>query len=506
MNIFDSLERAQIRFPDKDAVMFKGQRTTYGELYEQACRLSAALSKRFGLLRADRVAIFLPNIPEFIVSYYAIEKLGAVAVSLNVMLKRNEVEFILRDCGARVLIAMPQFLEEVPENISSLEAIVTVGATDRPGCWQFAELASERPASAAPGARVESEDGAAILYTSGTTGQPKGVLLTHGNLVSNSQATHHHTRMTAEDRLLCFLPLFHCFGQNFIMNTAVQAGATLLLHERFVPDEILKSAIDNKATMFFGVPAVYIRLLAQPDIEKNLESIRYYFSAAAPITVKTVRSWQERFGQIIYEGYGLTETSPFATYNHDSEYREGSVGTAIQYVTLKIINERGETLPPGELGEIAIKGPNVMKGYFNRPEENARVIHDGWFLSGDIGRMEGDGHLYLVDRAKDMINVSGFKVWPREVEEVLSQHPDLTESAVIGVPHPVSGEAVKAFVVPKKGAQLTEKDVIDFCRDRIAVYKAPRYVEFIDALPRNPSGKVLKRELRLREPERKKVA
>ena len=247
MNIFDSLERAQIRFPDKDAVIFKGQSTTYGELYEQACRLSAALSKRFGLLRGDRVAIFLPNIPEFIVSYYAIEKLGAVAVSLNVMLKRNEVEFILRDCGARVLIAMPQFIEEVPENISSLEAIVTVGATDRPGCWQFSELASERPASAAPGARVESEDGAAILYTSGTTGQPKGVLLTHGNLVSNAQATHHHTRMTPEDRLLCFLPLFHCFGQNFIMNTAVQAGATLLLHERFVPDEILKSAMDEQS-------------------------------------------------------------------------------------------------------------------------------------------------------------------------------------------------------------------------------------------------------------------
>jgi long-chain acyl-CoA synthetase len=312
--------------------------------------------------------------------------------------------------------------------------------------------------------------------------------------------------MTEEDRLVCYLPLFHCFGQNFIMNTSVQVGATLLLHERYVPDEVLESAAVNRATMFFGVPAVYIRLLAQPEIEKKLESIRYYFSAAAPMTAQTVRKWRERFGQIIYEGYGLTETSPFASYNHDSEYREGSVGKPIQYVTIKVVNEKGETVAPGELGEIAIKGANVMKGYFNRPRETAQVIRDGWFLTGDIGRMDADGYLYLVDRAKDIINVSGFKVWPREVEAALSKHLDLAEAAVIGVPDPVSGEAVKAFVVLKKDVQLFEKDVIEYCRDCIAVYKAPRYVEFIEALPRNPSGKVLKRELRQRQQENKKVA
>jgi long-chain acyl-CoA synthetase len=506
MNIFDSLERAQIRFPNKEALIFKGQCITYRELYEQACGLSAALSRRFGARRGDRVAIFLPNIPEFIQSYYAVEKLGAIAVSLNVMLKRDEVEFILRDCGARVLVTVPQFLDQVPETIPTLEGIVAVGETNRPGCMTLSDLVLERPASAAPGVRVESEDGAALLYTSGTTGEPKGVLLTHGNLVFNSKATHHHTKMTEDDRLLCYLPLFHCFGQNFILNTSVHAGATLLLHERFVPDEILHSAMVNKASMFFGVPAVYVRLLSQPGIEKNLESIRYYFSAAAPMTVQTVKSWQARFGQIIYEGYGLTETSPFASYNHDSEYREGSVGTPIQYVKIKVVNERGERVASGELGEIAVKGANVMKGYFNRPKETAQVICDGWFLTGDIGRMDDQGYIYLVDRAKDMINVSGFKVWPREVEEVLSKHLAIAEAAVIGVADPVSGEAVKAFVVLKKDAQLFEKDVIDFCRDRMAVYKTPRYVGFIDALPRNPAGKVLKRELRLRPPESKKVA
>jgi long-chain acyl-CoA synthetase len=219
-----------------------------------------------------------------------------------------------------------------------------------------------------------------------------------------------------------------------------------------------------------------------------------------------VRRWHERFGQIIYEGYGLTETSPFATYNHDSQYREESVGTPVDQVQIKIVNEKYQALPAGELGEIAIKGPNIMNGYFNRPEETARAIRDGWFLTGDIGRLDEAGYLYLVDRVKDMVNVSGFKVWPREVEEVLSRHAELSEAAVIGVPDPVSGEAVKAFVVMKEGARLTEKDLIEFCRSRMAVYKAPRYIEFIDALPRNPTGKVLKRELRLRESERKRVA
>ncbi|MGH7926293.1 MAG: long-chain-fatty-acid--CoA ligase [Candidatus Binatia bacterium] len=506
MNIFDSLERAQNRFPDKEALVFRGQSTTYGELCEQACCLSAALEKHFGLQQGDRVAIFLPNIPEFIVSYYAIERLGAIAVSLNVMLKRDEVEFILRDCGATLLVTTPQLLEQVSDSIPTLRGIVVVGEANGRSCLTFSDLVTEHPASQSLYARVESEDGAAILYTSGTTGKPKGVLLTHGNLSFNSEAVNRYTQMTADDRLLCFLPLFHCFGQNFIMNGAVNRGAALILHERFVPDEILQSALLNRASVFLGVPAVFMRFLAQTDCEKYFAAIRYYFTAAAPMPAEVARRWRERFGKTIYEGYGLTETSPFASHNHEFDYREESVGTALEGVKIKVVNEKGETLPAGELGEIAIKGPNVMKGYFNRPEETAEVIRDGWFLSGDIGKMDKDGYVFLVDRAKDMVNISGFKVWPREVEEVLSRHDGILEVAIIGIPDPLSGEAVKAFVVLKKGAQLTEKEVIDFCRDRIAVYKAPRYVEFIDALPRNPSGKVLKRELRLREQGTKRVA
>ncbi len=222
--------------------------------------------------------------------------------------------------------------------------------------------------------------------------------------------------------------------------------------------------------------------------------------------LETARRWRSRFGHIIYEGYGLTETSPFATYNHDSQYREESVGTPVDGVEIKIIGNSGETAAAGELGEIAIKGPNFMKGYFNRPVETAEVLRDGWFLTGDIGRLDEDGYLSVVDRVKDMVNVSGFKVWPREVEDVLSKHKDVAEAAVIGVPDPISGEAVKAFVVTREGARLRDAEVIEFCRGHMAVYKAPRYVEFIDALPRNPTGKVLKRELRIRAFERKQVA
>jgi long-chain acyl-CoA synthetase len=505
MNIFDSLERAKSQFPDNEALIFKGKPTTYRELYEQACRLSAVLSTRWKLRPESRVAIFLPNIPEFVLCYYAIQRIGAIAVSLNVMLKRDEVEFILRDSAAQLLITAPQLLEQVPEGIATLDGIVSVGPVSRPDCCQLSELLMERPAAEVSKISRESDDGGAILYTSGTTGQPKGVLLTHGNLNFNAAATNHHTRMNADDRLVCFLPLFHCFGQNFIMNAAVNAAATLILHERFVPDEILESAMANRASIFLGVPAVYLRLLSQPGIERYLQTIRYYFSAAAPLPVEVVRRWRSRFGQIIYEGYGLTETSPFATYNHDSDYREGSVGTAIRDVEIKIVDENGAQLPPGAIGEIAIRGPNVMKGYFNRPEETAQVIRDRWFLSGDIGKMDEDGFLYLVDRAKDMVNVSGFKVWPREIEEVLSKHDGLAEAAVIGIPDPVSGEAVKAFAVRKPAARITEQDVIDYCRNRMAVYKAPRCVEFIDALPRNPSGKVLKRELRLRNAEKERI-
>ena len=500
MNIFDSLERSRTDFPDKEAVIFDGTRITYNQLHERVCRLSSALQASYDIKQGDRVGLFLPNRPEFIASYYAVVRLGAVAVSLNVMFKRDELKFILNDSEARLLITTPQLLEQVPgaTEVPSLEAILCAGKADRAGVVELDRLIAS-VSHAVPKASLEKDAGVAILYTSGTTGNPKGVLLSYGNLISNVYATQHHTKMACADRLICYLPLFHCFGQNFIMNASVNAGATLVLHERFQPDEILHSIKSNAVTMFFGVPTVYSRLLTLPNIEEELGTVRYYFTAAAPMPVGVVRQWRERFGAIIYEGYGLTETSPFASYNHDYVYREGSIGSPIENVEMKILDVQGRNLAPGEVGEIAIKGPNVMQGYFRRPEETAQVLRDGWFLTNDIGQMDVDGYFYLVDRAKDMINVSGFKVWPREVEEIIMKHPGVGEVAVIGIPDTNSGEAVKAFAVSKEGWRVTEQELTEFCRSRIAVYKAPRFFEFVDSLPRNPAGKILKRELRVRE-------
>ncbi|MBI2231845.1 MAG: long-chain fatty acid--CoA ligase [Deltaproteobacteria bacterium] len=500
MNIFDSLERSKSYLPDKEAVIFGATGITYRDLYERVCRLSSTLQADCNIQQGDRVALFLPNVPDFIFSYYAVVRLGAIAVSLNVMFKRDELKFILNDSEAKLLITTPQLLEQVPEasDVPALKTLLCTGKADRAGVVELSKLLSSA-SPPTPKSNVGSDSAAAILYTSGTTGKPKGVVLSQGNLISNVYATHHHTRMVSTDRLICYLPLFHCFGQNFIMNASVNAGATLVLHERFQPDEIVDSIKANAVTMFFGVPTVYSRFLTLPNLEDPLRTVRYYFTAAAPMPVGVARRWRERFDAIIYEGYGLTETSPFASYNHDFVYREGSVGSPIENVEMKIVDPEGHDLPQEELGEITIKGPNVMQGYFRRPEETAQVMREGWFLTGDIGQTDADGYFYLVDRAKDMINVAGFKVWPREVEELLMKHPAVAEAAVIGIPDPDSGEAVKAFAVLKAGAPATEQELTEFCRTRIAVYKAPRFVEFIDALPRNPSGKILKRELRARE-------
>jgi long-chain acyl-CoA synthetase len=434
-------------------------------------------------------------------------RVGAIAVSLNVMLKRDEVKFILNDSEAKILVTSNRLLDEVPaaDEIPSIKTILSIDNTERAGVVGIETLLA-RAAASVPAADLALDDGAAILYTSGTTGKPKGALLSHGNLTANVAATVLHTNMSSNDRLICYLPLFHCFGQNFIMNASVKSGATLVLHERFQPDEILDSIKSNRVSMFFGVPPVYLRFLSVPKIQEYFHAVRYCFTAAAPMPVTVARQWREQVGQIIYEGYGLTETSPFASYNHDIHYREGSVGTPIEGVEMKIVDAEGRALGAGEQGEIAIKGSNVMLGYFRRPEETAEVMRDGWFLSGDIGKMDSDGYFYLVDRAKDMINVSGFKVWPREVEEVLLQHPNLAEVGVVGIAEPATGEAVKAFVVLKQGQSISEQELIDYARERMAVYKAPRYVEFIDALPRNPAGKVLKRELRARAQQRQNTA
>jgi long-chain acyl-CoA synthetase len=487
MNVAELLERSALHHGDRLALIAGERRWTYRELDAEASALAGGLA-HLGLAPGDRLGLHLPNVAEFVLTYYASQKLGLVPLSLNVTYTAEEITFIVKDAAAGAVVTTAALSANLPDRTAmpSVRHVLDAGT-----------LASLRgtPVRARD---CDREDTAAILYTSATTGRPKGVMLSHANVVSNAYATVHHLRMTPEDRGLCSLPLFHCFGQNFILNALVTAGGLLVLHERFVPTAFAEAIARHRITLLYAVPTMYILFLSA-DKPLDCSSVRLCFSAAATLPADVERRWREQYGHWIHQGYGLTECSPFASYNHETMFRPGSVGTPIENVEMKIADPLGGPVPDGELGEILIKGPNVMKGYFGNPEATAEAVRDGWLRSGDIGYRDADGYYYIVDRVKDMINVSGFKVFPREVEEVLFRHEAVKEAAVIGAPDPVRGEAVKAFVVLHEGAQVDAETLRALCRGAVAAYKVPEAIEFIAALPKNPTGKILKKELRRRQ-------
>ncbi|MBW4450028.1 MAG: long-chain fatty acid--CoA ligase [Spirirestis rafaelensis WJT71-NPBG6] len=494
MNIAHNVERGGRFFPNKTALIFEGKSFTYKELDEMANRLANGL-RGLGIKRGQRVALLLPNIPEFVISYLGILKIGAIAVSLNVMLKKNEVKFILDDCSAKVLITTESLTENVPDSeLPELKHILIAEGQARIGISLDQLISSVSPDARA--VEMDRDEPAAIIYTSGTTGFPKGATLSHGNVISNVYAANHCYHAQPEDRLLLYLPLFHCFGQNAVLNAGLHSCATIVLQRRFNLEQVLRTIASDHVTMFFGVPTIFIKLLNTNTSDYDLSSVRYYFTAAATMPMEVIQRWQSKHGMVIHEGYGLTETSPFSTYNHDLKYKLGSIGSPIENVEMRIVNLDGELVQPGEVGEIVVKGPNVMLGYWNRPDETAQVLKNGWFHTGDIGRMDEEGYFYIVDRLKDMINLSGFKVYPAEVENVIYQHPAVAECAVYGVPDQVKGEIVQTNIVLKAGHAMTEEQIIEFCYQRMAAYKIPHAINFVDSIPKNPIGKVLKRLLR----------
>jgi len=494
MNIAHNIERGCRFFPDKIALIFEGKSFTYQEINQMANQVANSL-QGLGVNRGDRIALFLPNIPAFIISYLGIQKIGAVAVSINTMLKSKEVKFILKDCAAKVAIATAELSQHIPaDELPQLEQILIAEGETTTGISLENLMASA--CLEAQAVEMEANEPAAIIYTSGTTGFPKGATLSHSNVISNMYAKNRCCRMQPEDRLLLYLPLFHCFGQNAILNSAFNACATVVLQRRFVMEQVLETIAQEQITMFFGVPTIYIKLLEMHPEEYNFRSIRYYFTAAAPMPMEVAQRWKSRHGIDIHEGYGLTETSPFACYNNDLKFKLGSIGTPIDNVEMKIVNLDGEEVAVGEIGEIIVRGPNVMLGYWNRPEETAQVIKNGWFHTGDLGRMDEDGYFYIVDRLKDMINVSGFKVYPSEVERIIAKHPAVAEVAVYGVADQLKGEIVKAHIKLKSGVVMSQKDIINFCSENIATYKIPRNINFVESIPKNATGKVLKRCLR----------
>ncbi len=465
------------------------------EKLDRAARGVATSLRARGVRRGDRVALFVPNVPDFTIAYFGILYAGATVVPLNVLLSEREVAYHLEDSGARILIAHPLFGAAARGGAAQRGAeIVWAGGNESP---TVTELAEAEPVTAL--ADTGADDTAVILYTSGTTGKPKGAELSHSNLFVNCSVVVPKLLPVEPDVvMLATLPLFHSFGQTCIQNACLAAGASFTLLPRFSPAEALAIIERDRVTHFAGVPTMYFALLHhEPERRHDLSSLRYCMSGGAPMPVEVMKSFEARFSVPILEGYGLSETSPVASFNVlDRPRKPGSIGYPVWGVEMKIADSEGREMPDGERGEIWIRGHNVMKGYLNRPEANAEALRDGWFRSGDIGIRDADGAFHIVDRVKDMILRGGFNVYPREIEEVLFAHEAVQEAAVIGVPHERHGEEIKAFVVRKAESELSEQELIAFARERLAAYKYPRIVEFVEMLPKGPTGKILKRELR----------
>jgi len=494
MNIADHVARVARKHPGHPAILFEGVTLDYGTLDRCASALASSLA-RHGVHHGDRVALFLPNVPAFALAYLAALRVGAIVVSINSSFKWEEVRHIVNDATPKVVFTTAELLPSLPRPDCPSVVHTVLCEGHEPDEIALEDWLARGDAGFRP-ANMTADAPAALLYSSGTTGRPKGVTLTHGNIVSNMRSVVKLAKYRREDRLALFLPLFHVFGQNFIMNAGFEAGATLVLFRRFAADAVLDAIERERITKFFAVPTIYIALLAMDLAGRDLGSIGYWFSAAATMPEEVSRRWTARFGARVCEGYGLTECSPFACYNHEREHRFGSVGTAIPEFTLAIHDDEGREMPRGEWGEIVIRGPGVMLGYWQKPEDTERALRGGWLHSGDIGRMDEDGYVYIVDRVKDMINVSGFKVWPAEVEQVLYRHPAVKELAVYGVPDAMKGEQVRAAVVLKAGALATPAELASFCRDHLANYKTPERIDIVSELPKSATGKILKRVLR----------
>jgi long-chain acyl-CoA synthetase len=479
------------RAPEAVAVRLGELELTYAELDERSARLAALLEAR-GLRQGDRVGLMLPNVLEFPISYYGVLRAGGVVVPMNVLLKRREIAFYLEDSGAELLLAWHGFAEEARDGAADAGAELIEVEPEA-----FAELLLAHDPRRGL-AETDEEDTAVILYTSGTTGKPKGAELTHFNLSRNADIASRTTCVVqAGDVALGALPLFHSFGQTVSMNASLRVGATLTLVSRFDPAEVLETMQRDRVTHFYGVPTMYGALLHHPGREDfDTSTLRICITGGASMPVEVLRGFEGAFGCELLEGYGLSETSPVACTNHPGRERKpGSIGTPLEEVEMKVVDEHDEEVPQGEVGEIVIQGHNVMKGYWERPDATAEAMRGGWFHSGDMARVDEDGYFFIVDRKKDLIIRGGYNVYPREVEEVLYEHPKIREAAVLGVPDERWGEEIGAAVVLHEGAELAAEEVSEYVKAQIAAYKYPRLVWFLDDLPKGPTGKILKREI-----------
>jgi long-chain acyl-CoA synthetase len=493
MNIATNLDHAAFHFPDHPAVIEEDRSLSFSEFNRDANQIASALAG-VGVQPGDHVALCAPNSYAWLVFYFGALKAGAVVVTFSHLLMKDELSRTLADCEPKILFAADEKLEDLgdhrkrpyPELVVCDHGDISYARLAEKGTSQFKTVDRHR------------RDTAAILYTGGTTGIPKGAMLTHENLQTSTFNVAHYERSTPNDRALCFLPLNHVFGQMHIMNATVFSGGGLVIQPAFDLEKVLEVIDRHQVTKFYAVPTIYIRLLRLPDLREKMGSVRYCFSAAASMATEVVREWKAQTGLDIYEAYGMTESASIVTYNHYYRHVIGSVGTAANLVEVQIRDLEGNMLGQGEEGEICICGPNITKGYLNQPEETESAFWGDWFRSGDIGVIDEDGYLYIVDRLKDMIITGGENVYPREVEEVLYTRPEVLECAVIGLPDPEYGERVTAFIVPQKDHPIDPVSLKDYLKTRLAAFKVPKEYVTVEDLPKSGAGKVLKREIRRR--------
>jgi long-chain acyl-CoA synthetase len=485
------LAQAAADHAERPAVRLDGLVLSYSELRDAAGRMTALLPT-LGVAPGDRVAIMLPNVPAFPIAFYGALGAGAIVVPMNPLLKSREVAYYLGDSGAKVLFAWHTAAGEAAKGAAETGARVI--EVDEPDLTVV--LAGLAPAPAT--VDQSGDDDAVILYTSGTTGRPKGAELTHANLTRNAELTA-ATLLNAgpDDVVMGCLPLFHVFGLTCGLNATIIGGASLTLLPRFEPGKALEIIGRDKVTIFEGVPTMYAAMLHHPArAEAEVSSLRTCISGGAAMPVEIMRGFEQTFGCMILEGYGLSETSPVASFNQPGQVRKpGSIGTPVEGVEMRVVDPDGSELAAGEVGEIAIRGHNVMKGYWGKPDGTAEAIPDGWFRTGDLAKVDDDGYFYIVGRKKDLIIRGGYNVYPREIEEVLHEHPAVAEVAVIGIPHLELGEEVGAAVQLKPGMTAAPAELRAFARERVAAYKYPRHVWLVHELPKGASGKILHREV-----------
>lgn len=508
MNLLKALQNSALNTPQMTSIHFQGRDYSYEEVNQHVQKLASSLQK-LGIQKGDNIALILGNTPHFVISMYACFHAGVTVVPINPIYTPAEISYIVNNADVKAIITLDvlfPLMEKLSDSLSNIEHVIlcetsaekvnTATSSLKDKCYSFMELVISGNCSS-KAVEVQNDETAVILYTSGTTGKPKGAMLTHENLYSNARDVATFLNFKNGEKILVCLPMFHVFALTVCVNAPIVSSSTMVIQAKFSPKEVFELIENNGITIFAGVPTMYNFIYQYsegfPEIWKN---VRTCVSGGASLPVSLLENFEKKFSVTISEGYGLSEASPVTNFNPiDRPRKAGSIGTSINNVETKIVNVLGEEVATGEVGELIIRGPNVMKGYYGMPEETENTIRNGWLYTGDLARADEDGYFYIVDRKKDLVIVGGYNVYPREVEEVLYQHPGIVEAAVAGVPDPEQGESVRAFVV-LKDKSLTEQDILDYCKERLAKYKLPKEVIFLDELPKNTTGKILRMALR----------